>query len=71
MIKVYTKPACVQCDATIKQLEKKGIDYTTIDISVDEVARQEVLEMGYTSAPVVITGTDTWSGFRPDRINLI
>lgn len=68
---VYSKPACVQCDATIKQLEKKGLDYTSIDISVDEEARQKVLDMGYTSAPVVVSGTDKWSGFRPDRISAI
>jgi len=26
-ITVYTKPACVQCNATFKALDKAGIDY--------------------------------------------
>ncbi|MGO1948095.1 MAG: glutaredoxin domain-containing protein, partial [Mycobacteriaceae bacterium] len=27
MITVYTKPACVQCTATKKALDKAGVDY--------------------------------------------
>ena len=32
-ITVYTKPACVQCNATFRALERQGIGYTAIDIS--------------------------------------
>ena len=34
-ITVYTKPACVQCNATYKALDKQGIAYETVDISLD------------------------------------
>ncbi|MYR08971.1 glutaredoxin-like protein NrdH [Gordonia sp. SID5947] len=67
-ITVYTKPACVQCHATYKAFEKAGLDYTVIDISTDDDARDYVMGLGYLQAPVVVAGDDHWSGFRPDRI---
>jgi glutaredoxin-like protein NrdH len=70
-ITVYTKPACVQCVATYKALDKQGIDYQTIDISLDSEARDYVMALGYLQAPVVVTENDHWSGFRPDRIKAL
>ncbi|MCS3853271.1 glutaredoxin-like protein NrdH [Tsukamurella ocularis] len=68
-VTVYTKPACVQCTATYKALDKAGIEYTTVDISVDPAARDYVMSLGYLQAPVVVAGETHWSGFRPDRIS--
>lgn len=65
---VYTKPACVQCMATYRALDKLDIDYTVVDLSEDPTALQEVQDLGYFAAPVVVTATDHWSGFRPDKI---
>ena len=70
-ITVYTKPACVQCNATFRALERQGIGYTAIDISEDQEAREYVLSLGYLQAPVVVAGGDHWSGFRPDRIKIL
>src|SRR5690606_39660771 len=67
-ITVYSKPACVQCNATYRALDKAGYEYTIVDISQDEGARDEVMAMGYLQAPVVVAGDEHWSGFRPDRI---
>ncbi|PBA68897.1 redoxin NrdH [Mycobacterium avium] len=67
-VTVYTKPACVQCNATYKALDKQGIAYTKVDITVDSEARDYVIALGYQQAPVVVAGDDHWSGFRPDRI---
>ena len=61
-VTVYTKPACVQCNATYRALDKKGITYQSVDISQDADA------LGYMQAPVVVTDQDHWSGFRPDKI---
>lgn len=68
---VYTKPACPQCNATKTQLDKVGVEYETVDISVDTDAREKVMALGYLGAPVVIAGEDHWSGFRPDRIKAL
>jgi glutaredoxin-like protein NrdH len=67
-ITVYTKPACVQCNATYKALDKQGLTYQVVDISTDDAARDYVMSLGYLQAPVVVAGTEHWSGFRPDRI---
>ena len=67
-ITVYTKPACVQCSATFKALDKQGIGYNKVDITLDNEARDYVMALGYLQAPVVVTENDHWSGFRPDRI---
>ena len=52
-VTIYTKPACMQCNATHRAFDKAGIDYTTVDITED---------------PVVIAGDEHGSGYRPDRI---
>lgn len=70
-VTVYTKPACVQCDATQRALRKAGIEFHTRDISEDPEARDYLLSLGYLQAPVVITERDTWSGYRPDRITAL
>ncbi|MCZ4581536.1 glutaredoxin-like protein NrdH [Gordonia amicalis] len=67
-ITVYTKPACVQCNATYKALDKEGLTYEIVDISENTQARDFVVELGYLQAPVVVAGDMHWSGFRPDRI---
>ena len=71
-VTVYTKPACVQCTATKKALDKAGVlGYRLVDITEDPDARDFVMSLGYTSAPVVVAGSEHWSGFRPDRIKAV
>ncbi|WP_099332969.1 glutaredoxin-like protein NrdH [Actinomyces minihominis] len=70
-ITVYSKPRCVQCDATYRALDKHGVSYETVDVSVDAEALQYIVGLGYNQAPVVIVGDSHWSGFRPDRINAV
>ncbi|WP_349828058.1 glutaredoxin-like protein NrdH [Brevibacterium litoralis] len=68
MITVYTKPSCVQCTATHRALDAKGIEYRSVDLAQDPNALDVVKAMGYMQAPVVVTDNDHWSGFRPDKI---
>lgn len=67
-VTVYSKPACVQCNATVRALDKKGIEYKVVDMSQDIDALERVRALGYMQAPVVMAGSDHWSGFRPDKI---
>ena len=60
-VTVYTKPA-------YRALDKKGIVYQSVDMSQDPEALERVRSMGYMQAPVVVTEQDSWSGFRPDKI---
>lgn len=82
-ITLYSKPACVQCTATKRALDKAGLTYTTIDVSQDEAALERIMAMGFQQAPVMeldelvedtqergdgVAYTNMWSGFRPDLI---
>ena len=67
-ITVYTKPSCPGCTLTKKLLDRNGIPYIQRDITEDPEALQRVKELGYLQAPVVETPTESWSGFRPDKI---
>ena len=67
-VTVYSKPSCVQCNATYRALDKAGITYRTVDISAGYKGLTYVESLGYEQAPVVVAGVDHWSGFRPDRI---
>lgn len=67
-VTVYTNPNCVQCDMTKKQMDKLKIEYTVVDLSQDSESLKMVTDLGFTSAPVVITDTDKWSGFKLAKI---
>ncbi|MFC9840662.1 glutaredoxin-like protein NrdH [Rhodococcus sp. NPDC127530] len=67
-VTVYTKPDCVQCNATYRALDKEGIDYSIVDLTENPSSRDRVMGLGYLQAPVVVAGDQHWSGFRPDRI---
>ena len=45
-ITVYTKPACQQCNAVFRTLDKMGINYRRVDISTDPEAREYVMALG-------------------------
>jgi glutaredoxin-like protein NrdH len=68
MVTVYTNPNCVQCEQTKKWLNLNEIEYSIVDLSSDAAALEMVLELGFKSAPVVITDTDKWSGFKLEKL---
>lgn len=70
-VTVYTKPACVQCDATARALRKAGIPFATVDLTEDPAALELVKKMGHQQAPVVVTDTESWAGFHPGRIKAL
>ncbi len=70
-VTVYSKPACVQCTATTRALDRQGISYEVVDISRDERAFSLVQTLGYRQVPVVVAGESHWAGFRPDMIGAL
>lgn len=68
---VYTMPSCVQCDRTKKYMDEREIKYSVVDISKSKEAYELVMSLGYKQAPVVTAGNMHWSGFRPDKIDII
>jgi glutaredoxin-like protein NrdH len=70
-VTVYSKPSCVQCTATYRGLKNAGVEFTIVDMSVDEDALARVKALGYQQAPVVITDDDNWSGYNPIKIGAL
>lgn len=70
-VTVYTKPSCPQCNATKRQLDKQGIAYDVVDIATTPGALESLQAAGFRQAPVVVTDTDSWSGYRPDKIKAL
>jgi glutaredoxin-like protein NrdH len=69
MVTVYTKPNCVQCNATKNYLDAKGVEYNTVDITKDPDALDTLIENGFKAAPVVNYDGEWWAGFQPDLID--
>lgn len=73
-VTVYSKPSCVACTATYRALKNKGIEFDTIDVTVDDSALEFTKSLGYQSAPVIVvtdsngTVTEHWSQFRGEKI---
>jgi glutaredoxin-like protein NrdH len=69
-VTLYSKPACVQCTATKRALDKKGFTYREVDLTKSDEALEYVTEeLGYSMAPIVVVDENNhWSGFRPDHI---
>lgn len=64
-VTVYTTPTCPQCEMTKKVLTKGDVKFDVVDLSSNPEAMDYVKnELGYTAAPVVVAGTQHWSGFR-------
>ena len=70
-IVIYSKPDCIQCNATYRVLNKQGIGYQVVDLTQDDQVLRQVSAMGYQQVPVIVAHDDHWSGFRPDKISAL
>lgn len=77
-VTIFSKPGCQACNATKRTLDRLNLPYTEIDIMSDHRAAQRLREMGSLELPrveVKVTGAlsgvdwqDSWTGFRPTKI---
>ena len=68
-ITIYTRNDCVQCHATKRALESRGIAFDIINLDEQPEAIDTLREQGFRQLPVVMADDLSWSGFRPDMIN--
>jgi glutaredoxin-like protein NrdH len=66
---VYSNPNCSACEQTKRFLTVKGIEFQSKMIQDSPEIYDLIDKKGYSSAPVVIVGEDSWSGFRLDKLN--
>ncbi|MGY5955761.1 glutaredoxin-like protein NrdH [Kosakonia sp. BK9b] len=68
-ITIYTRNDCVQCHATKRAMESRGLAFEMVNVDLVPEAVEDLRAMGFRQLPVVVAGEDKWSGFRPDMIN--
>lgn len=69
---IYKLPMCPKCDRTVEHMKKLGLDFVTVDLSEDPVARQHLKDTyGFATAPVVVTEDDVWCDYKPDKIKAL
>ena len=66
MIKVYSKPNCMQCSFAKKYLDDKGVKYEEIDVINDKEALAMLRDKGFSEMPVVDVNGEFHTGFRPE-----
>ncbi|MEX9252620.1 glutaredoxin-like protein NrdH [Pseudenterobacter timonensis] len=66
---IYTRNDCVQCHATRRALESRGVTFEMVNVDTVPEAADTLRAQGFRQLPVVIAGEMRWSGFRPDMIN--
>ena len=69
MVVVYSNPNCTACEQTKRFLTVKNIPFESKMISDSPEVFSLIEEKGYKSAPVVVAGDQSWSGFRLDKLS--
>lgn len=66
LIQLYEKPSCGGCLASKRHMDRLGIKYET----KSAIEHQDYLKsLGYMQAPVIVTESDHWSGYQPNKID--
>ncbi|KNC06079.1 glutaredoxin [Klebsiella sp. RIT-PI-d] len=66
---IYTRNDCVQCHATKRAMESRGLTFELVNLDIQPEEIETLRAQGFRQLPVVIAGETRWSGFRPDMIN--
>lgn len=71
MLKVYSKPNCIQCEMTKMWLTQNKIQFESVDVSEHPEKLEEIKLNGFQQLPVVTLDKyfeNAWSGFNVDRL---
>ena len=59
------------CVATKKHMDRRGIEYTEIDVSKDTDSLDHIVSLGYKQVPVVEVDDTHWSGYNQEKIEAL
>lgn len=71
MVTLYSKPNCPKCMASKRDLDKLKVEYVYVDVSEDFDAYTYLKSRGILSMPFLETDTESWSGYKPERIKAL
>lgn len=68
-IKIYSTPACPYCQMAKDFFTEQGLDYEEFDVTVDEKAREEMIQKtGKINVPVIDINDHIVVGFNREEI---
>ena len=59
-ITIYTRNDCVQCHATKRAMESRGVEFEMVNVDLVPEAADALREQGFRQLPVVIAGETSW-----------
>ena len=66
---IYSTPTCTFCKAAKDFFTENRVEYQDIDVSVDEAARNEMVEKsGQMGVPVIVIGEEMTVGFDEAKV---
>ena len=68
MVTVFSKNNCMQCHMVKKWLADKAVQFQEINIDEQPQYIDQVREMGFMAAPIIVKDTLSFSGFRPTEL---
>ncbi|HFI0635156.1 TPA: glutaredoxin-like protein NrdH [Streptococcus suis] len=71
MVTIYSKNDCVQCKMSKKFLDQHNVAYTEINLDEQPEYIEHVKGLGFSSAPVIETENDVFSGFQPAKLKAL
>ncbi|HEL1586191.1 TPA: glutaredoxin-like protein NrdH [Streptococcus suis] len=71
MVTIYSKNDCVQCKMSKKFLDQHNVAYTEINLDEQPEYIEHVKSLGFSSAPVIETETESFSGFQPTKLKAL
>ncbi|MFB9283139.1 glutaredoxin domain-containing protein [Pseudoclavibacter helvolus] len=69
VIRLYTKPNCVQCKMVKRHLNIADVRFIEEEFTDESIAAAKAL--GYASAPLTVRGSIIVAGFHPDALNAL
>lgn len=68
-VRLFIKPYCGWCHEAADWLDERGVEYETLDVIADPVARREMLQLsGQTLAPVIEVDGEVLADFDTDQL---
>lgn len=68
-IQIFTSETCVYCHEAKKYLNNLGIDYEERNVSIDPVARKELISKGFMGVPVIMVQDEIIQGFDKEKLD--
>lgn len=71
MIQIYTTTKCAHCQEAKNYFTSKGLEFEVFDISKDTIKKQEILDAGYRSVPIIKINNEVIVGWDKQKVEAL